>query len=90
LNRDLEMFIVHYVDPSQNKEFHKQCLNYARTFQRSFLKAITSEGVDALLSQHIAEIDNNVYFLCTKHYSNHILDIILDFPESLPTILSLK
>lgn len=35
-------------------------------------------------------MDDNIYFICSKHCSKHILDIILDFPDSLNVILSLK
>lgn len=90
LNSDLNSFIQTYVDPSQSKEFHRQCLNYTRTFQKSFMRAISSEKTFDLLKDFIQEMDNQTYFLCAKFCSDQILDIILDFPDSYPTIRSLK
>lgn len=40
--------------------------------------------------KYINSLDENIYYLCAKHCSKHILDIILDFPDSLGVILSLK
>lgn len=38
----------------------------------------------------MGEMDHRTFFLCAKFCSEHILDIILDFPDSYPTIMSLK
>ena len=90
LNQNLNSFIETYVDPSQSREFHRQCLNFQRTFQKSFMKSISSEQTQEEMNGFVREMDHQTYFLCAKFCSEQILDIILDFPESFPTIRSLN
>lgn len=69
LNNDLDAFIKHYVDPNQSKEFHRPCLNYQRTFQKSFMKTISSEKTYDKLKGFMGEMDHHTYFLCAKFCS---------------------
>ena len=42
------------------------------------------------MKKYVDQLDDNIYFLGAKHCSQNILNIILDFPDSLGVILSLK
>ena len=80
LSEDLRNFIHECVDLSDNKEFHKKCLNYQRTFQKSFLNSVISLKNEKVLLPFINSLDKNTYNLCAKYCCGQILDIVLDFP----------
>lgn len=90
LNADNEKFIENCADLSSNTEFLTRCLNYQRTFQKSFLKHLKSTQTESFFGEYLALLDGNSYFLCGKFCCKNILNIVLDFPESYATLMSLK
>lgn len=54
------------------------------------MKAVSSEKTHDKLKGYIGDMDHKTYFLCGKFSIEQILDLILDFPDSYPAIMSLK
>jgi hypothetical protein len=67
-----------------------KCLSFERSFQKGFLKNVKSPRTEGYFTFLINQLDDNVYYLWAKYCCNNILDIVVDFPDSLTTIVSLK
>jgi sulfite reductase alpha subunit-like flavoprotein len=90
LNGESEQFIISCTNLSENHDFLNRTLNYQRTFQKHFLKNLKSHQSEAYFLHLLAQLDDNIYYLCAKYCTKNILDIILDFPDSINVIISLK
>jgi hypothetical protein len=51
---------------------------------------VKSAKTEGYFTYYINQLDDNVYYLWAKYCSKNILDIVVDYPDSYNTILSLK
>lgn len=89
-NRESSNFIDTCQDPSERGEFLAKCLAFERSFQKGFLKGVKTAKTEGYFTFLINQLDDNVYYLWAKYCCNNILDIVVDYPDSLSTIVSLK